>query len=174
MKVQHIPKISPQIEITSPTLLHCKNGECGGCPNGTGKLLWIPKTFMNLDGSIGSPILNFQYNFFNKSTESESSIKYNRFDYSVYYNGQQQGSYSRPPDRNWAVTDNTTMIDTFQLSPSLMRGSDMVRDVGLTIDLQGEGGWIFFRQPNPAISNVHDALCFEYNHEKRLITFRSF
>lgn len=173
MKTQNIPKINPKKELTSPDLIHCVNGECGSCPNGTGKLLWIPK---NLIGALGttSLLFNFQYNFFNKSTESEASIKYNRFDNSVFYNNQQQGVYSRPPDRNWAVTNNTTMIDTFQLSPSLMRGSDIVRDVSLTIDQGGEGGWIFFRQPNPAINNVHDALCFEYNHEKRLITFRSF
>jgi hypothetical protein len=172
MKVQNIPKISPKIELTSPELLHCKSGECGGCPNGTGKLLWIPK---NLIGALGTTSLsfNFQYNFFNKSTESEGSIKYNRFDYSVFYNSQQQGSYSRPPDRNWAVVNNIYMIDPY-LSPSLMRGSDIIRDIALVVDQGGEGGWIFFRQPNPAIGNVHDALCFEYNHEKRLITFRSF
>ena len=66
------------------------------------------------------------------------------------------------------------MISVANLYFSLA-GKEIIKDVSFyTNPSGGDGTWLFFRQPNPAISNVHDALCFEYNHEKRLITFRSF
>ena len=170
MKPTNIVKISPSIELTFPTLLQCKTGECGGCPNGTGKLLWIPGGIINLDGSTGYLLLNFQYNFFNKSSESTSPIKFNM---ATGFNNLNSTtfSYSNPPDKAWAVANNA--YDNNQLSPSLMKRSDITKDIYFSYP-GSNGGWLFFRQPNPAISNVHDALCFEYNHEKRLITFRSF
>ena len=169
MKPTQIAKVNPIVEMTSPTLLQCRTGECGECPNGTGKLLWVPGNIVNSDGSTGYILLNFQYNFFNKGAESTSPIKYNMasgfntLDSTTF-------SYSNPPNKAWAFANEA--VDNYSLSPSLMRGTDITKDIGFTV--QSTGGWIFFRQPNPAISNVHDALCFEYNHEKRLITFRSF
>ena len=164
MKITLIPKVQPKIELTFPTLLQCRSGECGGCPNGTGKLLWIP----SLDAQQNISF-NFQYNFFDKGAESISPIKYNMasgFNTLTSTNF----SYENPPNKAWAVANNA--IDNYQLSPSLMRGSNIVNSTNFF--MSGTGGWIFFRQPNPAINNVHDALCFEYNYEKRLITFRSF
>ena len=163
MKATTVVKIIPEIELTSPTLLQCKSGECGGCPNGTGKMLWIPPNTTN------SIPLDFQYNFFDKSAESNSAIKsnvasgFNSLNSTTF-------SYSNPPNKAWAVANSA--VDNYSLSPNLMRGSNIIRNQ--TFSIQTTGGWIFFRQPNPAISNVHDALCFEYNYEKRLITFRSF
>jgi len=170
MKTQNVVKINPIVEITSPILLQCKSGECGRCPNGTGKMLWVPGGIVNLDGTIGSVLLNFQYNFFDKSTQSASPITFNL---ATGFNSLTSTtfSYSNPPNKAWATANNAN--NTINLSPSLMGGSDIVRNIRLTV-LQSTGAWLFFRQPNPAISNVHDALCFEYNHERRLITFRSF
>jgi hypothetical protein len=163
MKATTVVKIIPEIELTSPTLLQCKSGECGGCPNGTGKMLWIPPNAAN------SISLDFQYNFFDKSAESNSAIKYNVASGFNPLNST-TFSYSNPPNRAWAVANNA--VDNYQLSPNLMRGSSIIRNLNFSITSTGD--WLFFRQPNPAISNVHDALCFEYSHEKRLITFRSF
>jgi len=169
MKIQNVAKISPIVEITFPILLQCKSGECGVCPNGTGKMLWVPGSIVNLDGTSGNIILNFQYNFFNKSAESESLVKHN---VAAIYNSSNPSisSYSNPPDKAWATANQ--VFNGSGLSPSLMRGSSIIKNIGVAVN--SAGGWLFFRQPNPAISNVHDALCFEYNHERRLITFRSF
>lgn len=169
MKPTSIVKINPIVEMTTPILLQCKSGECGGCPGGTGKLLWVPGGIVNLNGTTGSIILNFQYNFFDKSAESTSPIKHN---FATGFNTLTSANftYAAPPNKAWAVANNA--VDSYSLSPSLMKGSSIVKDIGFSV--QSTGGWLFFRQPNPAISNVHDALCFEYNHEKRLITFRSF
>jgi hypothetical protein len=165
MKATTIVKISPLIELASPQLLRCKTGECGNCPNNTGKLLWVPKK--NAFDTSFSETFNFQYNFFNKAAESTSNIRYNVVDGNTTINGNTP-SYSERPDKAWAVANNAIDIS---LSPSLMRGSSFLTN---TFNFSGAGGWLLFRQPNPAISNVHDALCFEYSHEKRLITFRSF
>jgi hypothetical protein len=169
MKATNIVKVNPIAEIVSPTLLQCKNGECGSCPNNTGKMLWIPGSIVNLDGTTEYVTLNFQYNFFNKSEQSTSPIKYNMAGGFNSLNST-TFSYSNPPNKAWAVSNNA--IDNFSLSPNQMTGTDIIKDVSFTV--QSTGGWLFFRQPNPANNNVHDALCFEYNHEKRLITFRSF
>ena len=77
MKPTSIVKINPIVEMTTPILLQCKSGECGGCPGGTGKLLWVPGGIVNLNGTTGFISLNFQYNFFDKSAESNSAIKFN-------------------------------------------------------------------------------------------------
>ena len=165
MKITTVSKISPIVETLSPILLQCKSGECGGCPNNTGKMLWVPLSF-----AVSSSFsFNFQYNFFDKSAESNSPIKYNM---ASGFNSLTSTtfSYENPPNKAWAVANNA--FDNSQLSPSLMRGSNVV--FSSNFSMSGTGGWIFFRQPNPAIANIHDALCFEYNNEKRLITFRSF
>ena len=166
MKSTLIPKINPIAELTFPTLLQCKSGECGGCPNNTGKLLWVPRK--NSADTSWSETFNFQYNFFDKSAESNSEIRHN---VCTGFNTLTSSNftYSAPPTRAWAVANNA--IQNFTLSPSLMRGTSFRT---YTFPFQGEGGWLFFRQPNPTANNVHDALCFEYNHEKRLIIFRSF
>jgi hypothetical protein len=159
MKTTLIAKISPIVEMTSPTLLQCKDGECGGCPKDTGKMLWVPKLWQV--GTIEP--FNFQYNFFNKSAESEAPIKYNWVESSTPYGDR--------PTKQYAI--DTPAIESY-MSPSQMRLGDTLQ---LSIDVyqsQSVGFWCFFRQPNPAINNIHDALCFEYNHEKRLVTFRSF
>ena len=161
MKITTVAKINPIVEILSPVLLQCKSGECGGCPNNTGKLLWIPTT-------SGSVTLNFQYNFFDKAAESTSPVKGNicsGFNTLTSANF----TYEAPPNKAWAIANNAT--DFPNLSPALMRGVNIL-SIGYTTT--GTGAWFFYRQPNPAIANVHDALCFEYNNEKRLITFRSF
>ena len=166
MKITTVAKISPIIETLSPILLQCKSGECGGCPNNTGKMLWVPLS-LTISGQI---YLNFQYNFFDKSAESTSPIKFN---VATGFNtlNSTNFSYENPPNRTWAMT--MPALDTNpSLSPSLMRG--VLFQTLYAFYIQGTGGWLFFRQPNPAIANVHDALCFEYNNEKRLITFRSF
>lgn len=159
MKVQHISKISPSTELLSPVLLQCKTGECGGCPNNTGKMMWVPKIWQ-----VGNvPQFNFQYNFFDKAAESEEPIKYNWVESSTLFGDR--------PTKQYAI--DTPAIETY-MSPSQMRKGDTLPysfDVNQSASV---GLWLFFRQPNPAIGNVHDALCFEYNHEKRLITFRSF
>ena len=165
MKITTISKISPIGETLSPILLQCKSGECGGCPNNTGKMLWVPLSF-----AVSSYFsFNFQYNFFDKSAESNSAIRHNM---ASGFNSLTSTtfSYENPPNKAWAVANNA--FDNSQLSPSLMRGSNVV--FSSNFYMLGTGGWLFFRQPNPAIANVHDALCFEYNNEKRLITFRSF
>lgn len=167
MKITTLAKIIPLAEITSPTLLQCKTGECGGCPNNTGKLLWIPRK--SLSDSGASDTFNFQYNFFDKATESTGAIKFN-IATGLNTLTSTNFSYETPPNKAWAVA-NQTLATSPVLSPSLMRGASFLTQ---TFNLQNTGGWLFFRQPNPAINNVHDALCFEYNHEKRLITFRSF
>lgn len=163
MKATQVVKISPIVELTSPTLLQCRDGECGTCPNGTGKLLWFPND-IGLGSGKNFPILNLRYDFFNKSEESTSEIKYNIVDSS----SSPAASYGVPPTKLFA-TNNQPTIYIPSLSPSLMKFPNMV-----TASFQVDNGWLFFRQQNPAIGNVHDALCFEYNHEKRLITFRSF
>ena len=161
MKITTVSKISPIVETLSPVLLQCKSGECGGCPNNTGKMLWVPFPGVSL---------NFQYNFFDKSAESTSPIKHScasGFNTLTSTNF----SYENPPNKAWAVANEAVETNP-SLSPSLMRGTSF--QTYSAFYTQGTGGWIFFRQPNPAIANVHDALCFEYNNEKRLITFRSF
>lgn len=169
MKATNITKINPIVEMTSPVLLQCVNDECGTCPAKTGKMLWIPISAA-LTGSIS---FNFQYNFFDKSAESTSPIKYNMADGSAgTFNGSYT-SYSNKPTKTWALTTHANESNP-SLSPSLMRGSSMLTCGFFIVTSYGNGGWLFFRQPNPAINNVHDALCFEYNHEKKLITFRSF
>jgi len=160
MKSQNIAKINPIIDITSPVLLQCKSGECGSCPNNTGKMLWIL-------GEISNIAFNFRYNFFDKSAESTSSIRYNLATGTI--NGSSV-SYSNRPDKAWAIA-NTTITSSPNLTPSSMSGYSTLSH---SFAVPSSGGWLFFRQPNPAISNIHDALCFEYNHERRLITFRSF
>lgn len=161
MKVTHIAKISPITELVFPTLLQCKTGECGGCPNNTGKLLWVPKLW-----NVGTaPIFKLQYNFFDKSAESTSFIKYNYVESST--------PFGNAPNKAYATTTPAFEYNT-SLSPSQMK---LGNTLSFSIDVvftSSVGFWLFFRQPNPAISNVHDALCFEYNHERRLITFRSF
>ena len=155
MKIQNVVKISPIVEIASPVLLQCKSGECGVCPNGTGKMLWVPK----LSQVATFPLLRFQYLFFNKSAESESPIAYNKVESTIQ------------PTRQFAI--DTPPSPTF-MSPSQMRLGNTL-SMSFSFDSSyAVGTWLFFRQPNPAISNVHDALCFEYNHERQLITFRSF
>jgi hypothetical protein len=157
MKITTLAKISPLVEMTSPTLLQCKSGVCGGCPNRTGKLLWIPSTH--------SGNFKFQYNFWDSTSESTGTVKYNLVGTNVTINGVSV-SYSNPPDKNYS---NTTGVTSFpNLSPASMKGTNF-----LTLSFT-PGGWVYFKQPNPAINNVHDALCFEYNNEKSLITFRSF
>ena len=164
MKATNVVKIIPITHLISPVLLQCKSGECGGCPNNTGKMLWVPLSFAVGDYAP----FNFQYNFFDKSAESTSPIKYSMASGFNSLNST-NFSYENPPNKAWAVANEA--INNYQLSPSLMRGSN----VGLSsFYIQGTGGWLFFRQPNPAIANVHDALCFEYNNDKKLITFRSF
>lgn len=157
MKSQTIVKISPLTKVLTPVLLQCKSGVCGGCPNKTGKLLWIPSTH--------SGNFKFQYNFFDSALEGTGTVKYNLVGTNVTVNGASV-SYSNPPDKNYSNTNN--VVDIPSLSPSLMKGVNF-----LTLSFT-PGGWVYFKQPNPAISNVHDALCFEYNNEKSLITFRSF
>lgn len=167
MKITNIAKINPIVDMSSPILLQCKTGECGFCPNNTGKLLWIPRKSSSDSGA--SDTFNLQYNFFDKSTESTSEIKYN---IATGFNtlSSTTFSYDHRPNKAWAVANNPSSSFPV-LSPSLMRGSSFLT---LSVTIQNTGGWLFFRQPNPAISNVHDALCFEYNNEKRLITVRSF
>lgn len=167
MKITTLAKIIPLIESTSPILLQCKSGECGGCPNNTGKLLWIPRK--SLSDSGASDIFNFQYNFFDKAAESTSAIKYS-IATGLNTLTSSNFSYENPPSRAWAIA-NQAIFTNPTLSPSLMRGTSFLTQF---FNLQNTGGWVFFRQPNPAISNVHDALCFEYSHKRRLITFRSF
>jgi len=169
MKPTSLVKTNPITEILTPTLLQCKTGECGSCPNNTGKMLWVPGSIVNWDGTTGSITLNFQYNFFDRSAESTSPIKYNM---ATEFNTLTSTtfSYSNPPNKAWSTANNAQ--ETFPaLSPSLMRGTSFQI---YSFTVQSTGGWLFFKQPNPALGNVHDALCFEYNHEKRLITFRSF
>ena len=129
-------------------------------------MLWVPLSF-----AVNSYFsFNFQYNFFDKSAESTSPIKYNMasgFNTLTSTNF----SYENPPNKAWAVA-NEALDTNPSLSPSLMKG--MSFQTYSAFYMSGTGGWIFFRQPNPAIANVHDALCFEYNNDKKLITFRSF
>jgi len=161
MKPTNIVKINPIIEMTSPTLLQCKTGECGGCPNNTGKMMWVPKLWQ-----VGSaPIFRCQYNFFDKSAESTSSIKYNTVESSTVFGSRPTKSYA---------TSTAAIEPGATLSPSLMRLGNTIQFSWDVVQSASVGYWLFFRQPNPAINNVHDALCFEYNHERRLITFRSF
>jgi len=167
MKITTLSKITPLVEMSSPTLLQCRTGECGGCPNNTGKLIWVPRK--NSADSTFTETFKFQYNFFDKSAEGSSPVKYNITDGNTTINGT-SASYSNRPDKAWAVANNAIMSNP-TLTPSLMSGTAFLTHSFL---FNGGGGWLFFRQPNPAISNVHDALCFEYNHEKKLITFRSF
>lgn len=167
MKATTVAKIIPLVEMTSPTLLQCKTGECGGCPNNTGKFLWVSRK--NSTDSTTTETFNFQYNFFDRSAEGTSAVKYTIADGSTSVNGSTT-SYSNRPDKAWAVA-NQAVSTSPTLSPSLMKGTSFLT---VSFSFSGAGGWLFFRQPNPAISNVHDALCFEYNHEKKLITFRSF
>lgn len=159
MKPTTITKINPIVEMIFPVLLQCKDGECGTCPRNTGKLLWIPKLWQ-----VGEdPVINFKYDFFDKSAESEEPIKYNWVESNTLFDNK--------PDKQYAT--DTPAIDTF-MSPSLMKlGNTLSFGFGV-YSSSTVGMWAFFRQPNPAIGNIHDALCFEYNHEKRLITFRSF
>lgn len=154
MKATTVVKINPIVELTSPVLLQCKDGICGTCPKNTGKLLWVPSTH--------SGDFNLQYNFFNTALEGTGSVKFNLVSTGVTVNGALV-SYSNPPDKNYSNTTQVSEFPTF--SPSLMRGTNF-----LTLSIS-PGGWLYFKQMNPT---VHDALCFEYNHEKRLITFRSF
>lgn len=159
MKATIIAKVNPIIEMSSPVLLQCKSGECGVCPKDTGKLLWVPKIWQVGD----APIFNLQYNFFDKAAESTSEIKYNLVESST--------AFGNRPDKAYAVANDA--VETF-LSPSQMKLGNTLQ---LGIDVYSSssvGCWVFFRQSNPAIGNVHDALCFEYNHKRRLITFRSF
>ena len=160
MKATNVVKVIPIAHIISPILLQCKSGECGGCPNNTGKMLWVPSPGITL---------SFQYNFFDKSAESTSVIRTNN---ATGFNSLNSTnfSYENPPNRAWAMAN--AAVDTHQLSPSLMRGASFQTANPFSVGIPG--GWLFFRQPNPAIANIHDALCFEYNNEKRLITFRSF
>lgn len=153
--------------MTSPILLQCRTGECGGCPNNTGKLLWIPRK--NSADSGTNETFSFQYNFFDKSVESTGAIKYNVCTGTNTLNSS-TFSYENPPSRAWAIA-NHAIAGSPSLSPTLMRNAPFQT---FTFSVSGIGGWLFFRQPNPAVGNVHDALCFEYNHERRLITFRSF
>ena len=164
MKATTVAKVIPIGYITSPVLLQCKSGECGGCPRNTGKMLWVPPSFaINNFASF-----NFQYNFFDKNAESTSPIKYSM---ATGFNTltSTDFSYEISPNKAWAVANNAVNYST--LSPALMKGSDILVS---SYSIQVTGGWLFFRQPNPAIANVHDALCFEYNNNKKLITFRSF
>ena len=165
MKATNVVKVIPITHIISPILLQCKSGECGGCPNNTGKMLWVPLSF----AASSYFSFNFQYNFFDKSAESTSPIRYSM---ASGFNSltSTNFSYENPPNKAWAVANNA--IDYPTLSPALMKGSDILSFS--SIYMLGAGGWLFFRQPNPAIANVHDALCFEYNNDKKLITFRSF
>lgn len=167
MKSTTIVKISSITEILSPVLLQCRNGACGGCPNNTGKLLWIPRKSSTDSGT--SDTFNFRYEFFDRSAEGTGVIKYNL---ATGFNTLTSSNftYETPPTQAWAIA-NQALTTSPSLSPSLMKGTAYLTQ---TFTLQLTGGWLFFRQPNPAISNIHDALCFEYNHEKRLITFRSF
>jgi hypothetical protein len=161
MKTTLIAKINPIVEMTSPILLQCKDGECGGCPRDTGKMLWIPKLWQ-----VGEDkTFNFQYNFFNKSAESESPIKFNTL--------ESDSEFGNKPTKQYVI-DTPAIEPNPPLSPSQMRLGDTLQYTFGVNASQSVGAWVFFRQPNPAINNVHDALCFEYNHEKRLITFRSF
>jgi hypothetical protein len=164
MKATTIVKVNPIAEILTPSLLQCKTGACGGCPNNTGKMLWIPGDINNNNLSI---TFTFRYNFFDSSTASTSAIKYNLVIGNV--NGTSV-SYSNPPDKAWATANHALSTNPI-LSPSLMSGSSSLTN---TFPIPTTGTWLFFRQPNPAIGNVHDGLCFEYNNERRLITFRSF
>ena len=164
MKAPNVVKVIPITHLISPILLQCKSGECGGCPNNTGKMLWVPLPF-----AVSSFVsFNFQYNFFDKSAESTSPIRYSL---ASGFNSltSTNFSYENPPNKAWAVANNA--VDSPTLSPALMRGTNILIS---SYSISGTGGWLFFRQPNPAIANVHDALCFEYNNDKRLITFRSF
>ena len=158
MKATTVVKISPSIELTTPTLLQCKSGVCGGCPSGTGKLLWIPSTH--------SGNFTLQYQFFDSTLEGTGAVKRNLVGTGLTINGALV-SYSNPPDKNYSNTTNVTEFPTF--SPSLMKGTNFLTTTFTP------GGWVYFKQINPALSpSVHDALCFEYNHERSLITFRSF
>lgn len=167
MKITTLAKINPIVELTFPVLLQCKTGECGGCPNNTGKMLWVPRK--GSSDPTTTDTFKFQYNFFDKSAESTSPIKYN---IATGFNtlNSTTFSYDNRPNKAWAVA-NAAQDTSPTLSPSLMRGTSFLSHV---FSFENTGGWLFFRQPNPAASNVHDALCFEYNHEKKLITFRSF
>lgn len=161
MKATLVAKIIPLVEMTSPTLLQCKSGECGGCPNNTGKLLWVPKIWQ-----VGTvPVFKLQYNFFDKYAESTSAIKYNAVESST--------SFGNRPDKAYATATPAVEANP-TLSPSLMKLGNTISFSFDVIQSSSVGYWLFFRQPNPAVNNVHDALCFEYSHEKRLITFRSF
>ena len=161
MKSTTVVKINPIVEMTFPTLLHCKNDTCGGCPVNTGKLLWVPKLWQV--GTI--PTFKLQYNFFDKAAESTSPIKYNYVESST--------AFGNKPDKAYATATPAYEFNP-QLSPSQMKLGNTLLFSYDVLQSASVGYWLFFRQPNPAISNVHDALCFEYNHEKRLITFRSF
>ena len=158
MKTTFISKINPKIKLTFPVLLQCKSGECGGCPNNTGKLLWIPKLW-----NVGDVLIfNFQYNFFNKNEETEGTIKFNAV--------ESNNPFGDRPDKAYSTA--TPIQDTY-MAPSQMKLGNTL-EFGLDVYQSGSVGlWVYFKQLNPAIG-VHDALCFEYNHEKRLITFRSF
>lgn len=157
MKITTIAKISPLIEMTSPILNQCRMGECGNCPKGTGKLLWVTANH--------SGIFNLQYNFFDISTEGTGSVRVNYISSSTTINGA-LASYHNPPTRAYAIATPSYESPTF--SPSLMKGTNKITSTIFN------NGWLYFRQTNPAVGNVLDALCFEYNHEKSLITFRSF
>jgi len=167
MKSTAIVKVNSIAELSSPILLRCRTGECGGCPNNTGKLIWVARK--NSADSTFTETFNFQYNFFDKSAESTSPVKYNVASGFNTINST-TFSYDNRPDKAWAIANNAIALNP-ALSPSLMTGNSFLT---ATFTFNGAGGWLFFRQPNPAVGNVHDALCFEYNHERRLITFRSF
>ena len=167
MKATTVVKVIPIVHMTSPILLQCKDGECGGCPSNTGKMLWVPRD----TSPYGGPDLNvyktfnFQYNFFDKAAESVASIKYNYIESNTLFGDK--------PTK--AIVTATTAQDFYPtFSPSLMRSGNTLQFTPSFYNYSSMGQWIFFRQPNPAIANVHDALCFEYNNDKRLITFRSF
>ena len=164
MKATTVAKVNPIAEILTPTLLQCKSGVCGGCPNNTGKMLWIPET--NASYTL---TLTFRYNFFDITSASTTAIKYNLcggFNTATSSNF----SYTNPPDKAWAIANNA-IASSPSLSPSLMVGAASLTNL---FNIPTTGAWLFFRQPNPAIANIHDALCFEYNNERKLITFRSF
>jgi len=157
MKITILSKINPIVEMSSPILNQCRMGECGNCPKGTGKLLWVPASH--------SGTFNLQYNFFDIATEGTGTVKFNYISASSSINGA-LASYHNPPTRTYAITTNPFESPTF--TPSLMKGNNRITNTF------SNNGWLYFRQVNPAVNNVHDALCFEYNYEKSLITFKSF
>ncbi len=144
MKATTVVKINPIVEMTFPTLLQCKTGECGGCPNNTGKLLWVPKIWQ-----VGTaPLFKLQYNFFDKYAESTSPIKYNYVESST--------SFGNVPNKAYA-----TATPAYEANPSLSP-SQMKLGNTLTLSLDvvqsaSVGYWLFFRQPISGrnIANTH-------------------